>query len=369
MEVSPRIRPGVRLAFAPGQPDRSVSAPDSLSAPLPRPASRRRGTPPPRPPAPAPSSQTRSPPSRPTSPGPASTSARCVAGRSRSRSRAPTGSTASSSPPRCGGARRRSSTTRRRRCSSAAPTTTTGALVRRPAARRRPHGDPVVIDWRAECRGPSTGPAAPSRFGVVRRRRFGIEPAGSPPTRTSTSTRTRRASDDAAQRRSWPARSSDPASGRCATSWRRSSPSRTRSSAPRRPTVCVQGAPGTGKTAVGLHRAAWLLYAHREQLGRAGVLVVGPNASFLDHVGRRAARARRDRGPAHDRRGDGPARTARSAATDDVAVAALKGDARMAEVVRRAVWSHVATPAEALVLPRGARRWRVPAYEVGGDRR
>ena len=41
--------------------------------------------------------------------------------------------------------------------------------------------------------------------------------------------------------------------------------------------VCVQGAPGTGKTAVGLHRAAYLLYAHRDQLARQGVLVVGPN--------------------------------------------------------------------------------------------
>src|SRR6185436_21132809 len=48
--------------------------------------------------------------------------------------------------------------------------------------------------------------------------------------------------------------------------------------------VCVQGAPGTGKTAVGLHRAAYLLYSHREQLTRQGVLVVGPNASFLRYI-------------------------------------------------------------------------------------
>ncbi len=48
--------------------------------------------------------------------------------------------------------------------------------------------------------------------------------------------------------------------------------------------ICVQGAPGTGKTAVGLHRAAYLLYAHREQLSRQGVLVVGPNASFLRYI-------------------------------------------------------------------------------------
>src|SRR4029078_7261444 len=49
-------------------------------------------------------------------------------------------------------------------------------------------------------------------------------------------------------------------------------------------TICVQGAPGTGKTAVGLHRAAYLLYAYREQLSSRGVLVVGPNASFLRFI-------------------------------------------------------------------------------------
>ena len=49
-------------------------------------------------------------------------------------------------------------------------------------------------------------------------------------------------------------------------------------------TVCVQGAPGTGKTAVGLHRAAYLLYTHRERLRRDGVLVVGPNRAFLGYI-------------------------------------------------------------------------------------
>ena len=50
-------------------------------------------------------------------------------------------------------------------------------------------------------------------------------------------------------------------------------------------TLCVQGAPGTGKTAVGLHRAAYLLYAFRERLARSGVLVVGPNRAFLRYIG------------------------------------------------------------------------------------
>jgi DNA helicase IV len=46
----------------------------------------------------------------------------------------------------------------------------------------------------------------------------------------------------------------------------------------------VQGGPGTGKTAVGLHRASWLLYTYRRELERSGVLVVGPNPVFMDYV-------------------------------------------------------------------------------------
>ncbi|MGE0140503.1 MAG: AAA family ATPase, partial [Ilumatobacteraceae bacterium] len=49
--------------------------------------------------------------------------------------------------------------------------------------------------------------------------------------------------------------------------------------------LVVQGGPGTGKTAVGLHRAAYLLFEHRRRLVRDGVLVVGPNRVFLDYIG------------------------------------------------------------------------------------
>lgn len=48
--------------------------------------------------------------------------------------------------------------------------------------------------------------------------------------------------------------------------------------------LVVQGGPGTGKTVVALHRAAYLLYTHRDQLSRRGVLVVGPNATFLRYI-------------------------------------------------------------------------------------
>jgi len=49
--------------------------------------------------------------------------------------------------------------------------------------------------------------------------------------------------------------------------------------------LVVQGGPGTGKTAVALHRAAYLLYTYRQQLAKRGVLVVGPNATFLRYIG------------------------------------------------------------------------------------
>src|SRR5439155_6953068 len=48
--------------------------------------------------------------------------------------------------------------------------------------------------------------------------------------------------------------------------------------------LAVQGGPGTGKTAVALHRAAYLLFTHRRKLGRLGMLVVGPNRLFLRYI-------------------------------------------------------------------------------------
>ncbi|HEY6016106.1 MAG TPA: AAA family ATPase, partial [Gaiellaceae bacterium] len=99
--------------------------------------------------------------------------------------------------------------------------------------------------------------------------------------------------------------------------------------------LVVQGGPGTGKTAVGLHRASWLLFSYRERLRARGVLVVGPNPTFMEYVshvlpalGEEAVEQR-----AVDELVDG-AVVARAEAAD---VARLKADARLAEVVARAV--------------------------------
>ncbi|MGH9211149.1 MAG: HelD family protein [Acidimicrobiales bacterium] len=103
--------------------------------------------------------------------------------------------------------------------------------------------------------------------------------------------------------------------------------------------LVVQGGPGTGKTAVGLHRAAFLLYEHRAKLDREGVLVIGPNPLFLRYIaqvlpslGETAVRQ-----TTLDRLLAGTAYRIR--ATEDRLVARLKGDARMAVVMARAVHS------------------------------
>jgi DNA helicase IV len=110
--------------------------------------------------------------------------------------------------------------------------------------------------------------------------------------------------------------------------------------------LVVQGGPGTGKTAVGLHRASWLLFTHREQLRR--VLVVGPNPTFMDYVshvlpalGEEAVEQR-----AVSELLDG-IEVGREESGD---VAALKADPRLSEVVQRAIELSVHPAPEELVL-------------------
>jgi DNA helicase IV len=229
------------------------------------------------------------------------------------------------------------------------------------------HGDPMVVDWRAPVSLPFYRATREDPMDVARRRRFGFQhgtlTALEDEDLASTTADTHSAILEAEIER--------PRTGPMRDIVATIQPDQdviVRSELGR--SVCVQGAPGTGKTAVGLHRAAYLLYAHRDQLRRQGILVVGPNASFLRYIadvlpalGEIEARQTTIEELAEQTlRRLNPKASVTS--VDSPAVATLKGDARMAEALRRAVWSRVSPHDGGLVVPRGSRRWRVGADEV-----
>jgi DNA helicase IV len=112
--------------------------------------------------------------------------------------------------------------------------------------------------------------------------------------------------------------------------------------------LVIQGGPGTGKTAVGLHRASWLLYTAREEPGHRGVLVVGPNRTFMEYVSHVLPALGED---AVEQRAIGelvdgiePERR------DAPAVAELKADLRLVEVIRNAAERRLVSEPQELVL-------------------
>lgn len=123
--------------------------------------------------------------------------------------------------------------------------------------------------------------------------------------------------------------------------------------------ICVQGAPGTGKTAVGLHRAAYLLYVHRERLRRAGVLVLGPNRAFLRYIAA-VLPALGEIEVSQSTVDDLIARTPVKA-VDSTESEALKHDPRIADVLKELLWRKVTRPTEPMVVPDDSYRWRVDA--------
>jgi DNA helicase IV len=129
-------------------------------------------------------------------------------------------------------------------------------------------------------------------------------------------------------------------------------------------TICVQGAPGTGKTAVGLHRAAYLLYLHRDRLRRSGVLVVGPNRAFLRYIEAVLPAL----GEVDVRQSTIDELLVRVAvrAADDLPTAAVKHDDRMATVLHNALWHRVRVPTEPLVVADSSDRWRVGTQALAG---
>src|SRR5579859_6225661 len=99
--------------------------------------------------------------------------------------------------------------------------------------------------------------------------------------------------------------------------------------------LVVQGGPGTGKTVAALHRAAYLLYTHRRTLERRGVLVIGPNATFLRYISQVLPSLGETDVVLTSMAELFPGVSA--APDDDPAAAEIKGDLKMAGVLRRAV--------------------------------
>ena len=105
--------------------------------------------------------------------------------------------------------------------------------------------------------------------------------------------------------------------------------------------LVVQGGPGTGKTVAALHRAAYLLYTHRRTLERRGVLVIGPNATFLRYISQVLPSLGETDVVLSSMADLFPG--VRAAADDNPEAAFIKGDAKMVNVLRRAVrnWQRV----------------------------
>src|SRR5215468_2072343 len=227
-------------------------------------------------------------------------------------------------------------------------------------------GRPVVIDWRAPVSRPFYRASAADPMGLTRRRRFGFAGAELTAYEDEEFTRAGRPAQPgpgAPVSRILIEEIERPRSGPMRDIVATIQPDQddiVRAGADQ--SLCVQGAPGTGKTAVGLHRVAYLLYAYQERMLRGGVLVIGPNRAFLSYI-RNVLPALGEADVAQQTIPDLVA-TVPVRATDSGLAARVKGDARMAEVLRRALWAGLNEPAEALVLTRGSWRWRVSAHEI-----
>jgi DNA helicase IV len=126
--------------------------------------------------------------------------------------------------------------------------------------------------------------------------------------------------------------------------------------------MVVQGGPGTGKTAVALHRASYLLYAHRFPLERQGVLVVGPNRTFMRYISRVL--------PALGETGvvmssiDDLVHGVEVSGLDTPTLMRLKGDPRMVSFIRRAVNTRQRPPKEDLVVGYGIYNLKISISEL-----
>jgi DNA helicase IV len=228
-------------------------------------------------------------------------------------------------------------------------------------------GDPIVIDWRAPIARPFYRATPADRQGVRLRRRFGFNTSLDGPFLTSFEDEHLDAGENLGLKSDLLREEIErPRVGPMRDIVATIQPDQDELvRADLDTSLCIQGAPGTGKTAVGLHRAAYLLYTYPHRLRRSGVLVVGPNVAFLRYIAQ-VLPALGESGITQTTVDElvlagKPASTPR---TETVDVAILKGDARMAEVLRRAIFSYIDKPTEDVVPIVGNRRYRIPVERL-----
>ncbi len=232
-----------------------------------------------------------------------------------------------------------------------------------------PDGDPVVVDWRAPVAIPFYRATAVDPLGLARRRRFtfaGRELADifeedfSDPDSMLSETGAHGVPDPLLAEL-----------GRARTGQMRDIVATIQYEqdivirAPLEECLVVQGGPGTGKTAVGLHRAAFLLYEQREVLARTGVLVLGPNRVFLDYI----AQVLPSLGETSVTQSTLDALLGlrfRCTLADTDERAHLLGDPRWATVIRRAADEAITLPTEPLALRFRSRVMRIHSERVAG---
>ena len=226
-------------------------------------------------------------------------------------------------------------------------------------------GDPVVIDWRAPMSRPfyQATPAQP--LGVALRRRFGFAGARltSYEDEALITAAPGEAEADAPLAHLVVQEIERPRAGPMRDIVATIAPDQDDIvRAPLETSLCIQGSPGTGKTAVGLHRAAYLLYTYPDRLHRSGVLVIGPNAAFLRYIGA-VLPALGELDVTQTTVDELTARVpVRGKDSDETAQ--LKGDERWAAILRRAVYGAINRPPDSLQVSLSDRRYRIPVERL-----
>ena len=200
------------------------------------------------------------------------------------------------------------------------------------------HSSPLLVDWRAPISAPFYQATAQEPLGIVRRRHIATR------ARTVTSVEDELLDVDQAQHQGLTLQGegalmsalSSARSGRMGDIVATIQGEQDRViRASDRGILVVQGGPGTGKTAVALHRAAYLLYTQREKLERSGVLIIGPSRTFLRYI-EQVLPSLGESGVVQMTIGDiVPGLSAQD--DDPVDIAAIKGRAAFSRILREAV--------------------------------